>query len=94
MNKYDAVLKYFIFKNIQDLGYLKYGYFKKIIGYVLDNYNEYFIRKLFLKLVTENNFYRKQNIKKSYLYKFNPNPKIKIPPKKVYNESYFIISWD
>tara|TARA_R110002012_G_C11608558_1_gene607944 strand:- start:596 stop:880 length:285 start_codon:yes stop_codon:yes gene_type:complete len=93
MNKTDAVIKYFIFKQIDTLGYLKYGFFKRIMSYVLDNYNDYFIRKLFLKLVALKYFYRKQNEKKSYLYMFNPTPKQTIIPKKIYDPSYFVVDW-
>ena len=94
MNKTDAVVKYFIFKHIDTFGYLKYGFFKRIMSYVLDNYNDYFIRKLFLKLVASKYFYRKQNEKKSYLYMFNPMPKQNIIPIKTYDPSYFVIDWN
>tara|TARA_R110001592_G_scaffold87672_1_gene258872 strand:+ start:2383 stop:2658 length:276 start_codon:yes stop_codon:yes gene_type:complete len=91
MNAKNSVINYCKFKNIQRRGFLKYGYFKRIIGYILDYYNDYYIRKIFLQLVEENFFIKKKNEKQSYLYQFNPTPKepkIYIDPKK------FIISWD
>tara|TARA_R100001369_G_scaffold92377_1_gene137105 strand:- start:1644 stop:1928 length:285 start_codon:yes stop_codon:yes gene_type:complete len=94
MNKEDAVIKYFQYKQIETLDYLKYGYFKRIMSYVLDNYNDYFIRKLFLKLVDKGWFYRKQNEKKSYLYKFNPIQHEPIKIKEIIDPERFIVCWD
>jgi len=77
MNSKQAVIGYFKFKNIENMGYLKYGYFKRIIQYVIDYYNEYYVRKIFLQLVEENYFIKIKNYKNSYKYKFNPKPQKK-----------------
>lgn len=75
MNSKQAVIGYFKFKKIENMGYLKYGYFKRIIQYVIDYYNDYYVRKIFLELLEENYFIRVKNFKTSYKYKFNPKPK-------------------
>jgi len=93
MNAKQAVIAYCKFKNIQNRGFLKYGYFKRIIGYILDYYNDYFIRKTFLALVEEGHFIKKKNIKKSYIYQFNPNP-IDSSPNKVIDPSRFTVTWN
>ena len=91
MNAKNSVINYCKFKNVQTRGFLKYGYFKRIIGYKLDYYNDYFIRKIFLQLVEEKYFIKKKNAKQSYLYQFNPTPKIPI----IYHDpNRFIITWD
>jgi|TARA_R110002167_G_scaffold242798_1_gene448377 hypothetical protein len=98
MNAEDSVISYFKFKKIKNLGFLKYGNFRKIITYILDIHdNNYIIRKTFLNLVERGYFYRKQDSqKKSYKYKFNDEP---IPSKKIdeYKEiipETFIITFD
>jgi len=91
MNAKNSVINYCKFRNIQTRGFLKYGYFKRIIGYILDYYNDYFIRKIFLQLVEEDYFIKKKNIKKSYLYQFNPNPE---SPKIYHDPKRFVITWD
>ena len=92
MNAEAAIINYFIFKEIGNNGY-KYGYYKKIIGYVLDTDNIGYIRKTFLALVKSNNFIKIQNgNKKSYLYKFIlPN---ELKEEKEYATEFFTISWD
>lgn len=92
MNAPNSVIGYCKFKKLEKRGFLKYGAFKRIIAYILDYYNDYFVRKIFLELVEMNYFVRKKNIKQSYLYKFNPNPSI--TPKETVDESYFTVSWD
>ena len=92
MNAENAVIGYFHHKHVENLGYLKYGYFRRIIGYVLDYYHEYFIRKIFLSLVEKGFFIKVKNKKKSYKYKFNPNAEKEI--KKVIPPERFIITWD
>ena len=79
MNAENSVLEYFKYKNIQTLDYLKFGYFKRIIGYILNCESEYYIRKLFLTLVEKNYFLKKKNLKQSYLYKFNPDRTLTAP---------------
>ena len=93
MNAKSSVINYCKFKNVQSRGFLKYGYFKRIIGYILDYHNDYFIRKIFLQLVDDNHFIKEKNQKQSYLYKFNnlPEPKLK---KQPYSASRFIINFD
>ena len=93
MNAEKAVIGYFEYKNIDNRGFLRYGFFKRIIGYVLDYYHDYFIRKTFLALVNKGYFIRYKTTKQSYRYKFNPTPKI--PPKQNnIDPSIFVVSWD
>ena len=92
MNAEQSVIAYCKYKNIQTRGFLKYGFYKRIIGYILDYYNDYFIRKTFLSLVEKGHFIKKKNIKKSYVYEFNPNPEE--PIKTEIDPSRFIITWD
>lgn len=79
MNSEQMIVKYLQFKKIQDLGFVKYSVFRRIIMYLLDVHdNNYLIRKTFLKLVEKNYFYKKSNsLKKSYRYKFNSDRFIK-----------------
>tara|TARA_R110000787_G_scaffold237803_2_gene344132 strand:- start:1430 stop:1711 length:282 start_codon:yes stop_codon:yes gene_type:complete len=93
MNAEEAVISYLNYRKYENMSYLKYGNFKKIISFVLDCHNDYYIRKLFLTLVEKKYLIKRKNIKKSYAYIFNPNPKIDhIEPKLP--QSYFTISWD
>lgn len=75
MNSQEVIIKYFLYKKIQNRGYCKYGIYRRIIEYLLGVHdNPYFIRKTFLKLVEENYFYKKSATgKKSYRYVFNPD---------------------
>lgn len=91
MNAEQSVIEYFKFKKVEKLDFLKFGYFKRIIGYVLNCSSEYYIRKLFLILVEKKYFDKKKNKKQSYLYKFNPNGYI--IEKKEYPKDYFIVDW-
>lgn len=94
MNCENSIVNYFNFKNIDNLGFLKYGYFKRIIAYIIDCYNEYTLRKIFLALIHKGYFVKQKKIKTSYLYKFNPNPDIKEEPKiKKIDPNRFIIDW-
>ncbi len=98
MNSNQAVIGYFKFKNIENMGYLKYGYYKRIIQYVIDFYNEYYVRKIFLSLLDKGYFIKVKNHTNSYKYKFNPNPNPKINvagTKKQDKPSLpYIIRWD
>ncbi len=96
MNSKQAVIGYFKFKSIENMGYLKYGYFKRIIQYVVDCYNEYYVRKIFLQLVEENYFIKIKNHKHSYKYKFNPKKKHKLDDEEedMNPKLPIIISWD
>tara|TARA_R110000822_G_scaffold20158_8_gene64948 strand:- start:558 stop:845 length:288 start_codon:yes stop_codon:yes gene_type:complete len=75
MNSIEAVTSYLKYRNYERLGFLKYCNFKKIISFVLDSKNQYYNRKLFLTLIEKGFIIKKKNIKKSYIYQFNPNPK-------------------
>ena len=93
MNAESAIINYFIYKNFDNkIGY-KYGYYKKIIGYILDTEDVSYIRKIFLNLIKTNNFLKIQNgKKKSYSYKFIiPN---EIKEDIILDKSYFVVSWD
>ena len=92
MNVKQSIIAYCNFKNIQNRGFLKYGYYKRIIAYILDYYNDYFIRKTFLSLIEDGYFIKKKNIKKSYIYMFNPTPSKEKPV--IIDPSRFIITWD
>lgn len=92
MNAKQSIIAYCNFKNIENRGFLKYGYYKRIIGYILDYYNDYYIRKTFLSLVHDGYFIKKKNIKKSYIYKFNPQPNK--PVEKVIDPNRFIVKWN
>ena len=91
MNAEKSVIGYFTWKHIENRGYLKYGFHKRIISYILDSFHEYFIRKTFLSLVDKGYFIKQKNHKQRYIYKFNPNPNIK--KKKVIDPNRFIITW-
>ena len=92
MNAEQSVVEYFKFKEVENLNFLKFGYFKRIISYVLNCHSDYYIRKLFLSLVEKNYFEKKKNLKQSYLYKFNPEGRI--IEKKELPLDYFIVSWE
>jgi len=93
MNSKQAVIGYFKFKKIENMGYLKYGYFKRIIQYVIDYYHDYYVRKIFLQLVDENYFIKKKSEKNSYKYQFNPNPE-KVAEEEIIDDSPITIYWD
>lgn len=77
MNAEESVLGYLKFKNVENRGFLKYGYFKRLIIYILDLHGkEYYIRKIFLKLNRKGYFIKKETERKSFKYKFNPFPQI------------------
>tara|TARA_R110000803_G_scaffold32572_1_gene71663 strand:+ start:76 stop:363 length:288 start_codon:yes stop_codon:yes gene_type:complete len=95
MNAENSVVGYLKFKKIQDLGFLKYGHYKRIISYVLDCFNDYYIRKLFLSLIDKGYFIKRKNLKKSYNYEFNPNGSdVSTPIKIIHDASYFTIYWE
>jgi|TARA_R110000744_G_scaffold172085_1_gene290570 hypothetical protein len=94
MNSEEAIISYLKFRKYENMGYIKYGNFKKIISFVLDSHNDYYNRKLFLSLVSKGFLIKKKNIKKSYIYKFQPNPKFNIIEKKIIDPTNFIVTWD
>jgi hypothetical protein len=83
MDATSSVIGYLKHKNAQNRGYLKYGYYKKLICYILDLHLDYYTRKIFLKMVKQGYFIKSENDKKVFKYLFNPNPKIE--PKKEEN---------
>ena len=96
MNATDSIVGYMKHKKIDELGFMKYCYFKKIISYILDYHHEYRIRKLFMKLFEMGYFTRRKMLKKSsYKYKFNPNPK-KVDKSNITDnpDIDFVVSWD
>ena len=93
MNSEEAIISYLKYRNYENTGFIKYGNFKKIISFVLDSHNDYYNRKLFLSLVSKGYLIKKRNIKKSYIYKFNRNPKFKILEETI-DPSRFIVTWD
>ena len=95
MNSDDACIKYFIYKNMGENQAQKYGYYKRIIGYILDNIDLGFIRKTFLSLVKKGYLVKIQNgNKKSYGYRFvdldNMNDKVEV----VEEIKPYLITWD
>ena len=67
MNAEQSVIEYFKYKEVQNLNFLKFGYFKRIISYVLNCNSDYYVRKLFLSLV-EKNYFEKKKIKNNPIY--------------------------
>ena len=93
MDAQTAVINYCKYKNIEQRGVLKYGYFKRLIGFILNSTNDNFCRKIFLDLVSSKHFLKIKNAKTSYKYRFNPTPEIEYVEPPI-DESRFIISWD
>ena len=93
MNAEQAILSYLEYRNYETIGFIKYGNFKKIISFVLDSHNDYYNRKLFLSLVSKGYLIKQRNIKKSYVYKFNRNPKFKLIEETI-DPKRFTITWD
>jgi hypothetical protein len=94
MNSNQAVIGYFKFKKIENMGFLKYGYYKRIIQYVIDYYNEYYVRKIFLQLLDKGYFIRIKNHKNSYKYQFNPTPKKKITEDDLKPQLPITLHWN
>mgnify|MGYP003651759300 CR=1 FL=1 len=93
MDAQTAVINYCKYKNIDQRGCLKYGYYKRLISFILNSTNDNFIRKIFLDLVASKHFLKIKNKKTSYKYQFNGNPEIPyIKPELP--QSYFTVSWD
>lgn len=68
----NVVLTYLEYRKINNMGFLKYSHLCAMFCYVLNNYDKDHIRKLFIKLVRNNHFIKRRNIKRSYTYKFIP----------------------
>ena len=80
VNDYEKVLNYFIKRNIENLGFLKYKYFKGIIKYCFDFISDYETRKIFFQ-IEKLGFFEKRRVKKnagrSFEYRFvNPETPI------------------
>tara|TARA_R110000851_G_scaffold283980_1_gene437553 strand:+ start:505 stop:798 length:294 start_codon:yes stop_codon:yes gene_type:complete len=71
----DKLIEYYTKKKAWDYGYIKYSIVKQSIKHVTGINKIYLIRKIFLYMIEQGIFIKKQNkLVKSYLYKFkNPN---------------------
>ena len=71
----DKLIEYYTKKKAWDYGYIKYSIVKQSIKHVTGISKIYLIRKIFLYMIEQGIFIKKQNkLVKSYLYKFkNPN---------------------
>jgi len=76
MDAMSSVIGYLKHKNAENRGFLKYGYYKKLICYILDLHLDYYTRKIFLKMVKKGYFIKSDSDKKVFKYKFNPTPNI------------------
>jgi len=78
MDAMSSVIGYMKHKNATNRGFLKYGYFKRLICYILDYHKDYYIRKIFLKMCKKGYFIKSEGDKKTFKYKFNPTPNEKL----------------
>ena len=70
------IINYFNKKKLYRHEYLKFGFWVRKINYIVDNkFSYYETRKIFSSLVEKDYFYKKKNLKKSYLYQFKQSPK-------------------
>tara|TARA_R110002110_G_scaffold76807_3_gene202079 strand:+ start:420 stop:665 length:246 start_codon:yes stop_codon:yes gene_type:complete len=67
-----VILTYLNYRKFEGMGHLKYSNFCAVFCYILNNYNKDYVRKIFIKLVRNGHFDKKQNVKRSYTYKFIP----------------------
>ncbi len=74
MDASSSIIGYLKHKKAETRGFLKYGYYKKLISYILDYHKEYYIRKIFLKLAKKGYFIKSKVDHKVFKYKFNPSP--------------------
>ena len=65
-----VIIAYLDYRNYQNIGFVKYSVLCSVFCYVLNNYNKNYVRKIFIKLVRNGFFEKKQNIKRSYTYKY------------------------
>ncbi len=65
-----VIIAYLDYRNYQNIGWVKYSCLCSVFCYVLNNYNKNYVRKIFIKLVRNGFFEKKQNIKRSYTYKY------------------------
>lgn len=92
MDASSSIIGYLKHKKAETRGFLKYGYYKKLIIYILDLHKEYYVRKLFLKLCKRGYFIKSEFDKKVFKYKFNPIPEQ--PIKKEENNKFESITLD
>ncbi len=78
MDAMTSVIGYLKHKQAENRGFLKYGYYKKLICYILDLHLDYYVRKIFLKMVKKGFFIKSDADKKVFKYRFNPNPEIEL----------------
>ncbi len=78
MDAMNSVIGYMKHKNAENRGFLKYGYFKRLICYILDFHKDYYIRKIFLKMVKKGYFEKHSTEQKTFKYRFNPTPEMEI----------------
>ncbi len=74
MDAMSSVIGYLKHKNAENRGFLKYGYYKRLISYILDLHLDYYVRKIFLKLCKKGYFIKSDADKKVFKYRFNPSP--------------------
>lgn len=79
VNDYEKVLNYFENRNIENLGFLKYKYFKGIIKYCFDYISDYETRKIFFQ-IEKLGFFERRRVKngaRSFEYRFvNPQERV------------------
>jgi hypothetical protein len=80
------ILLYFSYRNIYNMGYLRYSIFKNLIRYCTNIRDYRKIRTIFQNLVNKDVFDKKKKLNGFY-YRFNPN---KIPDIK---PEFFIVSF-
>ena len=65
-----VILTYLNYRNINKMGFMKYSIFSSLFCYVLNCYDKEYVRRIFIKLVRNGHFKKKQNVKRSYTYEF------------------------
>jgi hypothetical protein len=77
-NEYEIVINYFLKRNIEEMGYLRYKYFKNLIKFCFTNFSDYNARKIFNIMERLKYFKRKKvyDTKRAFEYKFI-NPYVK-----------------
>tara|TARA_R110000803_G_scaffold166413_2_gene229755 strand:+ start:721 stop:1005 length:285 start_codon:yes stop_codon:yes gene_type:complete len=94
MDAMSSVIGYMKHKNATNRGFLKYGYFKRLICYILDFHKDYYIRKIFLKMCKKGYFIKSEGDKKTFKYKFNPNPEIQYKKEIINKREPVIVTFD
>jgi len=86
MDAMNSVIGYMKHKQAENRGFLKYGYYKRLISYILDLHLDYYTRKIFLKMVKKGYFIKHETEQKTFRYRFNPNPKEEIKEEEENNK--------